>query len=59
MNHDKIVPLSERFAYLRKRYGTTFKREEEIKVFEVACDKLEKEIFRLSKTKTSLEDLDG
>ena len=59
VNHDKIVPLSERFAYLRKRYGTTFKREEEIKVFEVACDKLEKEIFRLSKTKTSLEDLDG
>jgi putative nucleotidyltransferase with HDIG domain len=59
VNHDKIVPLSERFAYLRKRYGTTFKREEEIKVFEVACDILEKEIFKLSKTKKSLEDLDG
>lgn len=59
VNHDKIVPLKERFVYLRKRYGTTFKREEEIKEFEVACNRLEKELFRLSKTKTSLSDIDG
>ncbi len=58
VNHDKIVPLKERFDYLRKRYGTSFKREEEIKEFEVACNKLEKELFRLSKTKTSLSDID-
>ena len=58
VNHDEIVPLKERFVYLRKRYGTTFKREEEIIKFEVACNKLEKEIFRLSKTQISLGDLD-
>ena len=58
MNHNKIVPLKERFIYLRKRYGTTFKREEEIKEFEVACNRLENELFRLSKTKKSLSDID-
>ena len=58
VNHDKIVPLKERFAYLRKRYGTTFKREEEIKEFEAACNRLEKELFVLSKTKPSLDDID-
>jgi len=59
VNHDEIVPLKERFVYLRKRYGATFKREEKIKKFELACNRLEKEIFVLSKTKITLEGMDG
>ena len=57
VNHDKIVSLTERFEYLKKRYGSTELRLKEIEKFESGCRQLERQLMKISGADATLKEL--
>jgi len=58
VNHDKIVPLDERFKYLLERYGSTKEKFDSISACREKVGELEKELLKSAKSRKEFDELE-